>query len=382
MSSHQRGQRTKGRLTLVILALLSVVVMAASVTIAVLLSKRQPPESTAPSSSQIVVGGFACNAAEAARLHPFQGGVLKTDPSRISLLDMNGTEQWGVDCSMLVPTCFGTGELMLVADIGGSSYYLVDREGIRKQGTVSGMLTGASVAPSPDTRFALLIEQSGNKGLVRLVSADTGREFEWDFISRKSGFVLSAAFSPAADRLDVVSMDTDGHNLQTMLKRLDTQTGAVLGQFLPEAGEVSTVVAYGVDDNPAVVGSKGITAFRPDATAAYRLQFHKVHQAVTTLQGLLVVAEKGPENPPAVFLIDADGGMQEGPTLTGIPSSLAVSGRRVYIAVGAEVWSVGLEPFKLLGMTGAGAEIVRLGANGEDGCVAVTQEGVGRIDIP
>ena len=367
---------------MVILALLSVVVMAASVTIAVLLAKRQPAESTAPTSPPIVVGGFSCSAAEAARLYPFQDGVVKAEPTRISFLDMSGLEQWGVDCSMLAPACFGSGEQMLVADMGGSSYYLVGRDGIRKQGTVSGIMTGASVAPSPDSRFALLVEQPGNKGLVRLIAADTGREFEWDFISRKSGFVLSASFSPAADRLDVVSMDTDGHSLQTMLKRLDTGTGAVLGQFLPDAGEVCTIVAHGSDGNPAVIGSNGITCFRPDATVAYTLRFSKIHRTVTTPHGLLVVAEKAPENPPAVFLIDAEGAVKDGPVLTGVPSAVAVSGGRAFFAVGAEVWTVELDPVRLSGMTGAGAEIVRLGAYVDNGLVAVTQEGVGRIDIP
>ena len=50
--------------------------------------------------------------------------------------------------------------------------------------------------------------------------------------------------------------------------------------------------------------------------------------------------------------------------------------------MGAEVWTLDLHPVKLLGMTGAGAEIVRLGAYVDSGLVAVTQEGVGRIDTP
>jgi hypothetical protein len=177
-------------------------------------------------------------------------------------------------------------------------------------------------------------------------------------------------------------MDTDSHSLQTMLKRLDTGTGAVLGQFLPQAGEVCTVVAHGSDGNPAVIGSSGITSFRPDATIAYTLQFYKIHKAVTTPRGLLVVAEHTPENPPAVFLIGADGEVEEGPVLTGVPAAVAVSERRAYLAVGAEVWTVDLDPVKLSGKTNAGAEIVRLGAYVNNGLVAVTQEGVGRIDIP
>ncbi len=380
MASQRSGRQTKGRLTLVVLALLSVCVMGASIAVAVLLARRHPQPEPTQMTRPVVTGGFPCSAAEASRLHPFRSGLLKADPTRLSFLDLTGVEKWGVDCAMLSPACFIADAMAVVADLGGSTYLVVDENGVLAQSAVSGLLTGAAVSAAD--RFVLLVEQAENKGMLRMVSATSGKAFEWDFISRKSGFILSASFSPAGQVLDVVSLDTDSHRLQTMLKRLDASNGAAMGQMLPEAGEIWPVVAYDTSDQPVLVGSHGMTAFKADATLAYQVSFFKIHQAVTTARGVLIIAEPGPESKPSVYLVAADGTAQEGGPLSGVPAFVAQAKDQVAVAVGSEIYFFRLQPFRQEGVAGAGAEIVRLAFHPGGGVVAVTQEGVGRIAIP
>ncbi len=377
MTPTTNGRRAKGRITLVVLALLSVMVMAASVLLAVLLNDRQVPGATTETTPPVILGGFSCESAEAAKLFPFKGGVIKVDTARISSLDLTGNEKWGADCALLSPACFSNGSVMLVADLSGSSFFVLDEKGIRRTGTVTGTITGASVGTG--SLFALIIDQPGNKGLVRVMSTDGDKEFEWDFISRKSGFVLSAAFAPDNAWLDIATLDTDRHSTQSMLKRLNTATGAQLAQFIPDGTGVYAVIAHDDEMNTVMVSSEAAVGFHTDAAVAYSNSFFRIHRATTTGRGVLIIAQKTPDGEIAAFLLSSDGTMKTGPNLPGIPSSVCVAGDLAAIAAGSQAYLLDLESFTLKETLSAGSEILRLDLDTAAGIVAVMQDGVGRL---
>ena len=377
MTPTTTGRRAKGRTTLVILALLSVLVMAASVLLAFILANRQVPVIPSETSLPAVQGGFTCDPAEAARLYPFGGGILKTDTSRISFLDMTGVEKWGFDCAMSTPACFSSGSVLVVADMSGSSYHVINSSGLVKQGNVPGTITGASAGAGG--AVALVVEQPGNKGLVRVLSSVSGKESEWDFISRKSGFVLSAVFSPSGDWVDIATLDTDKHGTQTMIKRLDTKSGAQLAQFIPETGGVFPVVVHDEASNTVMVGTDSLIGYETNAAVAYNLTFFRIHRAVTTDRGVLVIAQKEPDGAVAAYLLTSKGALSTGLTLDGEVAAIAASGGKSAIAVDSKIYVIDLAPFSLTQVLGAGAEVLRLDFEMSGGIITVTQSGVGRL---
>ncbi|MBP7401292.1 MAG: hypothetical protein KBA30_01600 [Clostridia bacterium] len=377
MTPANNGRRAKGRITLLVLSLLSVMVMAGAVILAFMLADRRQPQTTETTSTAAVIGGFACEPAEAARLHPFGSGVFKVDTARTSFLDMNGTEQWGVDQSMLSPACFVNETMLLVADIGGSSYLVLNENGLVRKGTVSGTLTGAAV--SGGQLFALVIEQPENKGRVRVVSAVETKEYEWDFISRKSGYVLSVSFSPDDQWLDVITLDTDRHAAQSMLKRLDAGTGGQAAQYIPEEHGMFSAVVYDDKLDSVMVGSDSAVGFREDATVAYSHAFSRIFRAATTSRGALLAARKEPEGEIGIYLAAADGSLSAGPVLPGEPSALVAAGDLAAVAVGAQVYVLDLDTLTLETEMPAGSEIIRLRLDPDRGLAAVTQDHVGRM---
>ena len=206
-----------------------------------------------------------------------------------------------------------------------------------------------------------------------------GKEYEWDFISRKSGFVLSAAFSPKGDWVDIAALDTDKHGAQTMIKRLDTRSGAQLAQFIPETGGVFPVVVHDEAYNTVMVGTDSIVGYQANATVAYTLKFFSISRAVTTDRGVLVIGRKEAAGQAAAYLLSSRGELSAGLALEGEATAVAISGDRAAIAVDSQVYDIDLAPFSLVQVMGAGADILRLDFDASAGIIAVTQSGVGRL---
>src|SRR5690554_6041846 len=118
-SKRNRPHRARGWITLLILALLSIAIMALSLVLARQLSRRAVPESgTGESVQTLLTGGFTVSdPGEAARLYPLDGGVLKVDTHRVSYLNMAGVEQWGTDIAMTSPLCCTGDTYALIADL-------------------------------------------------------------------------------------------------------------------------------------------------------------------------------------------------------------------------------------------------------------------------
>lgn len=379
MTPKATGQRAKGRITLVVLALLSVMVMTVSVILAFLLADRHEPGLTAETTPPAVSGGFACDPAEAAKLYPFRSGVIKVGESRISFLDMSGSEKWGADCKLISPSCYSDGSTMLIVDMNGGVFCVAGEQGILRQGTAAGTITGAAIGANG--LFALVLEQADNKGLVRIMSAGNGKEYEWDFVSKKSGFVLSVSFSPSGKWVDIATLDTDRHSARSLLKRLETSTGVQLAQFMPENTGVFAVVAHDEAGGTVLVSADAAVGFHTDATVAYSQTFSRILRAISTPRGVLIVAVREPGGVAAAYLLPSSGILSEGVPLTGEPSAITVSGDRAGIAVGSTVSVLDLSPFSSIQTLNAGAEILRLAIVSPSTTTVVTREGVGRLSI-
>lgn len=377
MTAPRKGRHAKGRITLVILALLSVMVIAASVALAFLLAGRQTPAQTSQPAPDLVQDGFQiADPAESSRLYPFGDGVLKVEDNRISYLEIDGSERWGADVALLEPACYSSGEVFLVVDQGGSAYHMLSTQGVEMFGNAPGSIVGAAIGT--DGFFALLLEQPENKGVVRVFSTTTGRAYEWDFISRESGFVLSVAFSPDGSWIDITAVNTDQHVPQSIMKRLETGTGVQHAQFTPDESGIFGAVVYDEDRNAVLISQNRMVGFLPDATIAYSVPFTKILYAHTSDHGVFIVGSDHSSDDASAYLLQSEGVIAGSYLLPAKPDRITVHGAYALVASGSRIDVVGLSPFRHIQTIDTGSDVLQMKFLSEKAIRVVTKEGVGK----
>lgn len=107
-------------------------------------------------------------------------GLLVANQNTLQMLDDDGTIRYTTAVSMTAPSISANGELAVVCDIGGSSLYLLDEAGVRRQMTTSGDLRYYSARLNSAGWMAVTEEKNGYKASVSVYNSSGELVFSFD----------------------------------------------------------------------------------------------------------------------------------------------------------------------------------------------------------
>jgi hypothetical protein len=321
--------------------------------------------------------GFSCDAAEAQTLYPYQDGVIRLTPDRVTFLDILGNERFTVDVDFTAPYAAQNGSWLLVADRDGTGYAMITPDGEAFRGRLSGNVCGAAV--SKDGMVALIQDRRDSSGIVTILEARTGRHL-FDCHFTQSGYVLSAQFNPDGASFDVSIVNTNGASIYPILKRYAID-GTQQGQLQPDLSELYPLLAHDRQGNPVMGGHAALAAFTYGAEKpVWQRTFARIFALSANDDGLLVLAGERLNGPVNLFLINESGQeknlLEIGDTATGP----ALSGNLVAIGSGSRILVINSKNGRLIQEENMSADIVRFGFSGNN-LIIVTNIGVSRLPI-
>ena len=259
----------------------------------------------------------------------------------------------------------------LVADTNGFQYLVLDSNGFIYNDISTAMVDYGSI--NEDGYVALVMDEAGVKGVAAILNPDGSTLFSWQ--SSESGYILSAQIDPDSSLIDVTLVNTDGSNLQPLLKRFGID-GTAKGQFLPQISQLLPSLYYDLDGDPVSCGKSDMIAF--DGTdEKYHLVFSKIYTVASSDYGMLVVARKQTNDIPMLYRIRTDGSISDGVALSEEVTSIAVKGSLAAVGSGNTIVCVNVENMKEKSRTSISASPIRVGfTTTTNQIVSVARDGV------
>lgn len=314
--------------------------------------------SAAPSESRSAdadaLNRYSCDAAEAQKLYPFGSNLLRIDKDRVSCLDLAGNEKFGETVNMETPVCRISGDYGLVMDIGGTSFLLINSNGVVYRSSAKSTLDYGYVNPSG--YVAVVYDKPGIKGAVRLYAPDGSARYEWE--SAESGYIVSACIAPDNQSLDISLLNTDSVEPFPLFKRFSME-GEAIAQYSPDIPRMLPVILY-CDNHPVLCGATDILSFI-DQQEIYHQQFFKVYTAAAAGDSVLVVAKTRADDSPMLYRLSADGTQSAGILLSEEVTPIAVCGNTAAVGSGTSIVCVDISGMKVLSRVSLNSTVMRVG---------------------
>ncbi len=354
-----------------ILILLSVVLMVLAVALIAGFPKDgYGGNSAADSGGSGSLQSYSCDASESARLYPLGNGLVKVGKDRISCLDLKGNEKFGEPVTMEVPVCVTSGNYALVTDAGGTSFVLLDPDGILYRSTADSTIDCGTV--NPDGYAVIVCDKAGFKGVAMVLAPNGSEVFSWE--SAESGYILSAAVSPDSRSVDVSIYNTDSAQPYPVLKRFSI-TGEAVAQFTPDTDQMLPVLLY-CDNDPVMCGTGDIIGFSAQQQR-YHTQFYRIYAAAALGENVLAVAKAKAGDTPMLYRISPDGTRSEGILLSEEVSSIAAQGNTAAVSYGTSVVCVDVSRMNVISRVSLNSTILRVAlAQSGRQLIAVAGDGV------
>lgn len=320
--------------------------------------------------------GFVCDAAEAQTLYPYQDGLIRLTPERVTCLDILGNERFAVDIDYAAPYLVCNGPWLLVADREGTGYAMLTPDGEAWHGRLNGTISGGAV--SGDGQAALIQDLQDSTGVVTLLEAKTGRQL-FDCHFSQSGSVLSVRFSPDGASFDVNLVNTDGSAIYPVLKRYSIE-GNQVGQLLPELTDLYPVLLHDAVGNPVLGGYAALAALTYETgQPLWQQSYARIYALSAARSGLWVLAGERLNSLAALYQIDQDG--QETKVLDVGETALGPVISDEWVAVGNGTRLTVLNSSgKTILEENMADELVRFDFSG-DSLIIVTTGGVSRLPV-
>ncbi|MHB1453513.1 MAG: DUF5711 family protein [Saccharofermentanales bacterium] len=313
---------------------------------------------------------YPCDATEAQKLYPLGNGLVKVSKDRISYLNLVGAEKFGESINMEIPVCRIAGEYALVTDTGGTSYVLLNSEGILYSSGAGSTIDYGYL--NSEGYAAIVYDKPGIKGVAKIIAPDGTGVFAWE--SAESGYILAAYIAPDSKSVDVSIYNTDSVEPFPILKRFSI-AGEAVGQYSPDTTQMLPVIVY-CGNNPVMCGGTDIIALVGNKEA-YHKQFFKVYSIAASGNNILVVAKINAGDTPMLYRISSDGTQSSGILLSEEVTPVAVYGNTAVIGSGISVVCIDVSRMKVISRVSLNASVMRVGlAQSGSLVIAVAGDGV------
>ena len=179
---------------------------------------------------------------------PMGDGFAVASASGVQLLDSAGQTVAKEVCSVAVPAVWANKSMALFCDIGGSTCKAVFTDGRCVDIEAGNSIISASV--SSGGCFAVISEESGSKGLVRVFNSECTLLYEW---FSGTGYPLSAQVSPDNRLLSVLCLANTG----TVLHFFRLNSEDELASFSVD-GRLFFDLRFMADDRVCIVSEDGL----------------------------------------------------------------------------------------------------------------------------
>ncbi len=189
----------------------------------------------------------------AKHLFLFDGNLILSDGNYLTYMTYSGST---IDEDVAEFTdpflCDSDSNTALVADLQGSNYALIGKDGIKKLANVDN--TCVSGALNGQNNYALVEVTAQRQGLVHVYDyASDKRLFTIQFAD--SDYPMDLRFNPSQQSLDVLLSNTRGNNLESVLKSYDLNGKQISEVSLSNDGDLLTEITYDNQGRTVVVGT-------------------------------------------------------------------------------------------------------------------------------
>lgn len=189
-------------------------------------------------------------------------GLAVASSSAVQLLNAEGETVFKQVVSYGAPAISAADESVLFYDVGGKGCVIAGFDGESIAPGISENIITASM--NANGWFALVTEEAGYKGLVRVYDAGGKAQYEW---WSGSGYVLKAQLSPDNKRLVVLTADMEGSRLHFFDLRSETEQAS-----LPFANELLFDFYY-MGDTICALSEKAVHFVTGEGTEKARYEF-------------------------------------------------------------------------------------------------------------
>lgn len=337
----------------------------------------QLPQNT-DNGTEEQISGFDCEPADAQRLYPFGERVVRVSGERITCLDILGSERFAVDVDFENPFVTSRQGWLLTADRESRRYVMITPDGEAFRGQLQGLICDTAI--SPDGTVALIQEQEGSTGVVTILEAQTGRHL-FDCFFPESGYVLSVAFTKDNKAFDVVIVNTDGSQVQMIVKRFDL-SGKAQGQLLPDINELSPLIVHQNEEQIVLAGYSQLMAVRYETDrAVWTKRFGQITSITEQNSNLYVLASEKSEGAASLYRITEDGTTKEIMTAGENKLALAVFDELIALGNGSHIRLLQQDDDDWYQDVTLQSDIIRFAFSDDESLIAVTHSGVRRINI-
>ncbi len=373
-------QPKRSKASLILLIMLALLLLSS----AVMLAANIPEETVLPDQTQpletasLASNGFDCDAIEAQKLYPFADGVVKLTPNRLAYLAIDGSEVFSVEIAMASPFAVYSAQRLVAADREGTSFVVIDKEGVVFSGQRDGRIVGAAF--SPDQTLALIEDRHNSTGVVSILDPLSG-QLKFECFFPESGYVLSVQFTPDGSNFDVALMNTDGMSVKPLLKRFSTQ-GEAIGQRLFDLDGIFPHVVYDRKQNPILCGNTQLAGLNYDQeNLVFTSEIARIDSVIGTSSDPVVLASERLSDKLSIYSLKSDGQIVRVGDAGDDPTALAVTGDWVAFGSGTTVLTYDAKEEQMIYESNLASEIVRVGFVNPDLLTVITATGVRQIAI-
>lgn len=254
----------------------------------------------------------------AVQMYPFNSDhLVKVTNELVSYVSFKGSEEQAVQINCPTPLVTINGDYILVSDLGGYRFYLLDGQGLVLQGKTSAPIRSAAVSSSGKTAF--IMEELHTKGVLRVLDEKGKHMLDWRVRDRlRSGYVINMAFSQDNTAIDVSLLNTDGASLQSILTRMDLTNATIASSIVQPDPTAYPLLFSAADSRVLMVSSESVVQNRGAGADAW-LNFYRIQEVAVDAAGMALLASPQPGEVPSLYFFpfDDSGNANQGSASTG-----------------------------------------------------------------
>lgn len=237
------------------------------------------------------VDGFLLDKIDAASLTPFGDAyVLRLNPNRLSVINLEGAEEYSFNIRSESPQVATAGDYALVYERDGYDYYLARPQGVIYEGKTQDPIIEGQV--SPDGKVALILDSPETRGVLRLMNTDGRHLFDYRLRDRlRSGQLIRANFAQDEPIVDLALLNTDGSSPRPLIHRFDLETAKLSEIYQIDATEVLPVIAQGVGGDLLAIGPQSVYRLQGDIVVPW-LSAARIQAALPCQNGAAMIASE------------------------------------------------------------------------------------------
>ena len=328
------------------------------------------------------VDGFLLDKIDASSLTPFGDAyVLRLNPNRLSVINLEGAEEYSFNIRSESPQVATAGDYALVFERDGYDYYLAKPQGVIYEGKTQDPIVEGQV--SLDGQVALILDSPETRGVLRLMDTDGRHLLDYRLRDRlRSGQLIRANFAQDEPIVDLALLNTDGSSPRPLIHRFDIETAKLNEIYQIDANEVLPIIAQGVGGDLLAIGPQSVYRLEGDSIVPW-LKAARIQSALPCQNGAAMIASESFDGVTRLYYLkfsDSSTQLNELPSVVvGDAPQLFVT-RNNYVAVveGSVLHVVNVNTMATERVD-LGSNIVQISLDDRGRVLVVTQDRVMRV---